>query len=103
MMTVIHALILLCCVRQMRMIQNGIMIAVIHELILLWCVHQMRMFQRGIMITVIHVLILLRSARQMRMVNSHSCIHITMVCTEIAYDPPHCGVYIKCVCFKVES
>ena len=43
MMTVINALILLCCVRQMRMIQNGIMITVIHELILLWCVRQMRM------------------------------------------------------------
>ena len=43
MLTIIHALILLWCVRQMRMIQRGMMITVIHELILLWCVRQMRM------------------------------------------------------------
>ena len=39
MIEVIHALILLLWyVRQMRMIQSGIMTAVIHTLILPWCV-----------------------------------------------------------------
>ena len=95
---VIHVLILLWCVRQMRMIQSGIKVTVlIHALISLWCVRQMRMFQRGIMITVIHALILLRSARQMLMVNSHSCIEITVVCTSNAYAhlSPKCDLNVK--------
>ena len=41
----------------MHMVWSRIMITVIHALILLWCVHQMRMLLRGIMITVIHALI----------------------------------------------
>ena len=41
--TAIHALVLLWCVRQMRMTQRGMMMTVIHALILLWCVRQMRM------------------------------------------------------------
>ena len=44
-----YALVLLWCVRQMRMVQSGIMIAVIDALILLWCVRQMRMVQNAIM------------------------------------------------------
>ena len=39
------------------MIQSGIMITVIDALILLWCVRQMRMVQSGIMIAVIHTLL----------------------------------------------
>ena len=50
-----HTLILLWCVRQMRVVQSrirmvksGIMITVIHTLILLWCVRQMRMIKSRI-------------------------------------------------------
>ena len=74
MITVIHALILLWCVRQMRMIQSGIEVTVlIHALILLWCVRQMRMVQSGI-----------------NNDSGHSYIDISR------------GVYVKCVWFAVE-
>ena len=62
-----------------------------YALVLLWCVRQMRMVQSGIMIAVIHTLIFqevctsnaygLKSNND----NSHSCIDITMVCTSNAY------------------
>ena len=69
-----YALVLLWCVRQMRMVQSGIMIAVIGALILLWCVRQMRMVQNEVMSN-----------------SGHSCMHLY-----------YCGVYVKCVWFKVE-
>ena len=58
MITVIHALMLPWCVRQMRMVQSTIMITVIHALMLPWCVRQMRMVESITMITVIHALML---------------------------------------------